>query len=530
MAFQTPRQGSKSVEDQGEGDENMRRSIVFFLSFCSFIFFIANPVFAIKDGLLDGKSPVSVLNVTNVQTLTDGRVDGTAASFQAGGEVTFVLDHVYHITDVANSINESDASKLQYIFFDENDNVVFSMNAFRGSFISSWRPVSIKNVKTIKIVANKFAFSWMFDVKGVLASSEDIPQAEVARLAGVSETTRINLNWEQPLGQNLSNVLVYRNGELIKTLDANTTSYQDEGLKSETTYRYTVKTLNVDGAISQGVSIDVKTKAYTFGEPGLLRFKLPEEVQNVRIPERLTDDSSGSTYADKDAKATWNLNGVYDISEVLLYGRYPSELSLQLYSDSGDLLATYGPSTESWRSVDVKGVKSVVFVCPCVSSTIVNEIDVRGKIAVNEPGISVSLANVTDKSVELAIEAEYTDEMFVYRNGEKIANLPGDATSYLDTGLEATTDYTYWVDAKNDVGTTRSDTVTVTTKRPDTSLDLGGVSVGNVTDLWRTIVSLAANYWQFVLVGIAFGLAEWLFRLPGKGVKALKIKGKETKT
>jgi hypothetical protein len=264
---------------------------------------------------------------------------------------------------------------------------------------------------------------------------------------------------------------------------------------------------------------------------GLLSGKKTTREGTIEFPGRITDgQTSYSANFMVGSKITYDLGNVYKITEI---HSYADPVIVKLYNSDMEVIHQFQAwKAAGWRQVSYPKVRAVSLEYTTkvgnISYRPVWEFDVKGVIV--PPTVAITIAEVTDKSVELAIESEDADEMAVYRNGQKIANLPGDATSYLDTGLEATTDYTYWVEAKNDVGTTRSDTVTVTTKRPETSLDLGGVQVGSVSDLWRTIVSLAANFWQFVLLGIVIGLAEWLFRLPGKGVKALKIKGKETKT
>jgi len=69
--------------------------------------------------------------------------------------------------------------------------------------------------------------------------------------------TTVTLRWKDT-SNNEKGFKIYRNGKYIKSVPAGTTSFTDTGLKTGTTYTYTIKAYN-DAGVSSSVSIKVAT-------------------------------------------------------------------------------------------------------------------------------------------------------------------------------------------------------------------------------------------------------------------------------
>lgn len=86
-----------------------------------------------------------------------------------------------------------------------------------------------------------------------------IPPGEVTDFKGDPDKTFVDLSWSLPTDEDYEKLLLYRDNVLIKTLTTET-SYKDEKLNEDTTYKYKIITVDKTGNKSEGKTITVLTK------------------------------------------------------------------------------------------------------------------------------------------------------------------------------------------------------------------------------------------------------------------------------
>lgn len=117
----------------------------------------------------------------------------------------------------------------------------------------------------------------------IIATTTTKPHDEVGNLAGTGSYTSTNLSWSVPNNPYLMGFNVYRDNQLIKTLDTNATTYVDDGLAQGTTYNYKVTSVYDDGYETAGAITKVTT--------------------NVKPHDEVTNLNADMTY--NSAKISW---------------------------------------------------------------------------------------------------------------------------------------------------------------------------------------------------------------------------------
>lgn len=125
------------------------------------------------------------------------------------------------------------------------------------------------------------------------AAMDTLPPPPPRNLVGdPTSNSSIMLNWNPPLIQDIGAYLLYRRDpgaqerRLIKNLSKNTYSYEDTGLLDNTTYHYSMASVDDDGPISDiGAEIAVKTDHYN---------QVPYFVGNEQIVYLVEDEGPGS--------------------------------------------------------------------------------------------------------------------------------------------------------------------------------------------------------------------------------------------
>lgn len=248
----------------------------------------------------------------------------------------------------------------------------------------------------------------------------------------------VALSWSPPVddgGLPVTLYVVYRDGAYLANVSASTTSYGDTGLADNTTYTYAVTAWNDVGesdtsAPASNTTFDVPAAPQDLtaatgpgageialawsppvsdGGTALTGYKVYRST-TTGGPYTHIASPTGTTYQDGGLAAHTTYH--YVVSAVNAVGEGPtsaeaSNTTFDAPSAPQDLSASAGPGP---------GETSLSWAAPA-----------------DDGGMPVTL---------------YT----VYRDGAYIANVSATVTSYVDTGLEDGTTYTYTVTATNDVG------------------------------------------------------------------------------
>ncbi len=267
------------------------------------------------------------------------------------------------------------------------------------------------------------------------------------------------LRWEIPKdGGFIDKIKIFRDGEFIGSLDGNFTSFSDLNLKSDTLYRYEIKTSNALGD-SKGVSIEVKTLKTAPLPVSSLRIK---ELRGNRVVLEWKDDSDNE-----------------DGFEIFRNGKKIAFLPADstTFEDRNVTVKTdyrYGV-----RSVNEAGVSNEVFI------------DVKTPNDIPIPPTSLEGIVINEHSVKLVWEdnSDNEESFEIFRNGSLIAEVERNVTSYIDSGLEPGVLYEYGVRAKNFAGVSAADEIKIEIKRliplPPTNFTASALSENSIILRWR---------------------------------------------
>ena len=238
----------------------------------------------------------------------------------------------------------------------------------------------------------------------------------------VLSPTEIRLTWVDN-SDNEEGFRVYRNGKQIADLGPNTTEYVDTGLNEDVSYTYRVSSYNEAGESSFSTALDVTTPVGIPASPGRLR---TEAISSNRI------------------ELTWDDNS-------------DSEKGFRIYRN-GNRVSTVGPNSTKFVHKGLQGETRY-----CYEVVAYNRSGESGSTNRNcamtltsmpgSPG-NVNASPISSSEIRLTWNdtSDNEDGFRVYRNGVEIANLGPNTTSYIDTGLNPNSSYSYEVSAYNNSG------------------------------------------------------------------------------
>jgi cellulose 1,4-beta-cellobiosidase len=306
-------------------------------------------------------------------------------------------------------------------------------------------------------------------------------------MGAAAGSTAANLSWSASTDNvGVTGYIVRRNGVQVATPAA--TSYTDTGLSAGATYGYTVAARDAAGNISpDSASVSVTTA-------------IAADTTPPSTPTGLTAAAAGSTGANLSWSASTDNVGVtgYIVRRNGVQVATPATTS---YADTGLSVGTY--------------------------SYTVAARDAAGNISPNSASASITIADTTPPTTPTGLTgaaagstgaslswSASTDNVgvtgyIVRRNGVQIAT-PG-TTGYADTGLSASTTYSYTVAARDAAGniSANSASVNVTTPPPPPSNSAGlawdAVTGQNLSGYRVYFGTAPGTYLQPVGQGISVG-------------------------
>jgi chitodextrinase len=274
------------------------------------------------------------------------------------------------------------------------------------------------------------------------------PSAPTALGATAQSPSSISLSWGAPNNGTADSYHVFRAGSEVGVVDGSTRTYLDTGLTDATAYTYTVKAVDLAG----NASPDSNSASATTPDG-----TAPAAPGNVNAGAVSASRIDVSWSASSDNVGVTGYQIFRDGTQIGTAGGLATS-----YSDTGlNELTAY---TYTVKATDAAGNVSD----PSASAG-ATTLDGTAPTA---PGNLVATA-VSGSEIDLSWSAS-SDNVGVsgyriFRNGSQVGTVGGNTTTYNDTGLAATVQYTYTVRATDAAGNVSGDSNQASAKTLDTA-------------------------------------------------------------
>ena len=254
--------------------------------------------------------------------------------------------------------------------------------------------------------------------------------------ASVISCSQINLSWTDNSGIE-EGYRVYRNGNVIATLSAGSTSYQDTGLSASTPYSYQVTAHRVGGVESNFSNTAPATTPSC----------------NVTPPSLLTPTNGAIIDEGQTIALSWTATGNEYFGEIT--GGPGGTLTFGWQTGTSKNIGSQWAGYDySWRVKARNGSTESVW-------SSIRTFRVRPGMPGN---LSASAISCSQINLSWSDNSGNEEGYRVYRNGVPIATLPSNSNSYQNTGLSASTPYSYTVKAyRGSIESSSSNTASATT-------------------------------------------------------------------
>ncbi len=271
-----------------------------------------------------------------------------------------------------------------------------------------------------------------------VTTPHQVPTTPGGMSSDILSPTEVRLTWRDN-SDNEDGFRIYRNGDRVAEVGSNTTSYVDTGLSENTSYTYRVSSYNESGESSRSSRMNVTTPVKIPSSPGQLRTE---------------------TISPSEIELTWRDNS-------------DNEDGFRIYRNGG-MVATVPPNTTSYRHEDLSGESRYCYEVVSYNDSGESEPTNRNcsmtlESLPDSPG-NVSATAISSTRIRLTWRdnSDNEDGFNVYRNGEEIATLGPNTTSYIDRDLDPGIAYSYEVSAYNRSGESGlSGSGTVMTQEPE---------------------------------------------------------------
>ncbi|MCF7891201.1 fibronectin type III domain-containing protein [Candidatus Bipolaricaulota bacterium] len=238
----------------------------------------------------------------------------------------------------------------------------------------------------------------------------------------IISSTEVRLTWTDNSNDE-KGFRIYRNGSEIATVGENVTSFTDTDLGEGRNYTYRVSSYNAGGESSLSARQSVS-----------IPFQVPAPPREL----------SSKALSPSKIKLTWTDNS-------------DNEEGFRIYRN-GSEIATVGENVTSFTDTGLDGNTNysyqVASYNPGGESSLSDSLTITTPVQVpNSPG-SLSSETLSPTEVKLTWKdnSDNEDGFRIYRNGEKIAELDPNTTTYTDSGLTGDTEYIYKVSSFNKAG------------------------------------------------------------------------------
>lgn len=331
------------------------------------------------------------------------------------------------------------------------------------------------------------------------ATDTSAPSTPTGLTAASASASQINLSWSASSDNvGVTGYRIYRNGTQVGT--ASGTSYSDTGLSSATAYSYTVAAYDAAGNASpQSSSVSATTGGSS-------------DTTAPSIPTSLT----ASAVSSSQINISWAASSDnVAVTQYVIYrgGTQVGVVSGTSFSDTGLSASTAYTYTVAAR--DAAGNTSAQSAS--ASATTYSSSSSSGDTSAPTIPTNLSASAASASQINLSWTAS-SDNVGVtgyriYRNGSQIGTVAG--TSYADSGLSASTAYSYTVAAYDAAGNTsaQSSSISATTLASGSTTTHSNYSVPPTVDIGPdgsvlihglTVTSVGTNTFTGTVWGITY--------------------------
>ncbi|WP_342434182.1 fibronectin type III domain-containing protein [Paenibacillus sp. FSL H7-0442] len=295
----------------------------------------------------------------------------------------------------------------------------------------------------------------------------NIAPAEVSNLTAVpTETTKVNLSWNNPSDINFDHVKVVGVTNDVYVDNIRSNSYMLSGLQPNTTYTFRVKTVNKSGNESLGTTIQAKTASID----GPVDKTPPGEVSGLTATNVGYNGFTINYILPKDA----------DLSQAIVYLNGTEIQRTTGTSYTFNVLNAATAYTVTVKTIDKSGNISQGVSIPVTTSTVSTDIvpDVTGASVTSVNNYSVTVSWTRPSGIST---------VSLYKDGQLVTDSTG--TSYTFNNLSASQTYTFTIRSKRSTGTLSSGVrLTATTDSTSSnSSEVSNLEVDSKSDTWIKI-------------------------------------------
>ncbi len=271
------------------------------------------------------------------------------------------------------------------------------------------------------------------DVKLMSDSQYRIPRDPAKGKATIERNKFVRLSWEDKALQE-TNYVIYRNGKMLVKLPPNTVSYLDKDTDFDKDYEYKIYAINDRG-------------------------KSNPVIINVHVPKNLIP------------KAPSNLSAKVFYRTVVLKWQDNSdnETMFEIYRNGqylADIPANSTTYKDEWVDLE-KSYKYEVYALNNDGRSSPAVVTIKTGKEIYTPTAPSNLSAVLNGNNEVKLtwrDNSRIESMYkIIRNGELLATLPADVTTFTDISVRPNTVYTYEVIASNSVGDSSAAKVSIKT-------------------------------------------------------------------
>lgn len=267
------------------------------------VFLPVIPSYAYSGGLLNGKRINLGSDLDSLNDYTNYITDSNEVTGYNIGAFGGIIDTFWYKFDNPATITDyqikSNASSLDFTLYDNNKNILYHVDTWSLNGVkTSITPVSKVSYVSLVNTRGSSKFVNEFDVFGY--EKDETPPANVNGVQQSATDVEVNLQWNNPTDVDFAGTKIYRNGQIITTLDKLKNSFKDTNLQPSTSYIYKITTIDETGNESNGVTVEIRT--------------IPSDWDHVSDVTNVS-----TTVFDDRVKMTWQNPGEQAFVEVRIF-------------------------------------------------------------------------------------------------------------------------------------------------------------------------------------------------------------------
>lgn len=408
---------------------------------------------------------------------------GESYKWSLSEDVT-VYSFTYNLASAGGSVS----------FIDANGTVINTTNTSISSNYTFTFPVPLEGVREISISGRASVYSRYNELAVMATAPKSYTYPNIQDLAYSVNNNEATFTWTKPTGTDVGyqETKVYRDGELISTLDNNTNVFKDVGLAYDSTYSYKFVSVYADGNESVGQTVAVITGS--------------EPVDETLIPPSNPTAVSVSDITSNGAKLSWTNSNDDDLDSVNIY-KEDGSVYANIPVASEYQLTGLNPSTDYSFFIALVDRDGNVSGRVPINFTTLDAVD-------NTPPEPVGNVTVTEGNKALYISWERSSDSDVigydvYINGVKHNTDIIKNTFYTATGLENDVTYDVQVVAVDRSGNSSEVSAPVVQAPSEDAIPIFETEY-SLADVAQGISVWFAEYWLILAFAISIPLSFYI--------------------